>query len=228
MTYEDASRNDSAEPIAPAKARWTAAIALGVAALPHFFLKRPVALYLDGDTTAWLGLAIWVPTFLAAVAIFAGVTLGERAVEAATDSMDVRAAAGSSVPIVVLVALAYLNFDGYQHVGSWSEVALAGGVYAAVFGLGAIFWQGLLQDRALSPLGRPVRLGLVVAAGVAVFAPFALSHDWSTVAHLLVQYAVVYGALAALFEIGLSTLACMGVGALMGLVWAWTHQMTFF
>lgn len=222
------STDSTASPPSTRMATWLALGALCAAAAPHFFLDPPLAFYDAGNTNAWLGLTVWSPTFLSAIALFAGVDAGATVERPLVAQADVRLAAAVATPIAVLAALAALRFDGYQHVGSWSTLGLAMIVYGGVFAVGCFFWQGLLQRRVLAGLPGALRPLVVAALGAALWLPFLAGHPWAEISSTLVEYTIVYVAVAILFELGLSVFGCMAVALLMGVAWAWAHQMTFF
>lgn len=225
---KDKSSNDSASVASRRTATWLALGALAVAAAPHFFLETPLAFYEQPNLSAWLGLTIWSPALLAAAAIFAGVVPNAGVERPVFDSVDARMAAAVAAPIAVLIALGLANFDGYQHVISWSRLSAAMAVYAGVFAVGTFFWQGLLQHRVLQQWPRPARLVAVAAAGAAVWLPFLTHQPWENVGGLLFEHALIYLTLALIFEFGLPVYALMGSAALMGVAFAFAHQMTFF
>ena len=208
-----------------------ALLALGAivaAALPHFFLQMPLGFYVEGNLNGWLGLSIWGPAFLSSVALFVGVDAAARREQPWIDSIDMRMAAAVTIPIAVVAALAVINFDGYQHIGDWGILGLAMLVYAGIFGIGTFFWQGLLQHVVLRDWPALLRPFVAAALGAAIWLPFLAGHPWSEVGEPLAEYGIVYLGLAVLFELGWSVFACAGVGALIGVGYAWAHQMTFF
>jgi hypothetical protein len=225
---QDTSSKNSSAALSRSTAIWLVLGALAVAAAPHFFLETPLALYEQQNASAWVGLTIWSPALLAAAALFAGVAPGARVDRPLLASVDLRMAAALSVPIAVLVVLGFANFDGYQHVISWSRLASAMAVYAGVFAVGTFFWQGLLQHRVLGACPRAGRITGVVIAGAAVWLPFLVHQPWEDVGGLLLEHALVYLALGVLFEVGLPVYALTGSAALIGVAYAWVHQMTFF
>lgn len=208
-------------------------VALGVAAAPHFFLDMPLEFYGAGNMRGWLGLSIWSPAFLGAVALFFGVDMGARVPQPWIANFDLRAAAGIAVPVLVLVMLSYRYLGGFHIVGDWEELGLAMLLYAGTFAIGALFWQGMLQHETLAPLGRYLagrllRIAVIGLVACALWLPFLSKHSFGTVRDTLDGFLIIYLALALLFEVGLSVFACVGVAALMGVAWAWVHQMTFF
>lgn len=202
--------------------------AIIAAALPHFFLETPLGFYTAGNLNGWLGLTVWGPAFLAAIALFIGVDANWRQEPALVESVDARLAALVSAPIAVVAALAAINFDGYQHIGDWGTLGLAMIVYAAIFGIGTFFWQGLVQHKVLGEWPAVVRPLVVAALGAAIWLPFLAGHGWSEVGEPFWEYAIVYLGVALVFEFGWSVFVCAGVGALMGVAYGWAHQMTFF
>jgi drug/metabolite transporter superfamily protein YnfA len=207
---------------------WVALGAIAAAAAPHFFLQTPLGFYGESNVNGWLGLTIWGPTFLAAVALFVGADAGTDTNKPLVDNVDVRMAAAASVPIVVVVALCAINFDGYQHIGDWSKLGLAMAVYGGIFAVGTFFWQAFVQRVVLRGWSSFVRPLVVTALGAALWLPFLVGHPWSKVGEPLAEYAIVYFGLALLYELGLSVWVCMGAGLLMGMGYAFAHQMTFF
>lgn len=210
-----------------------ALVALVVAAAPHFFLDMPLEFYGVGNMRGWLGLSIWSPAFLGAVALFFGVDMNARVAQPWVSSFDLRAAAGIAVPVIVLVMLSYRYLSGFHIVGDWEELGLAMLLYAGTFAIGALFWQGLVQHEILAPLGRNflgrvLRIGVLGLVACALWLPFLSNHSFGTLRDTLDGFLIIYLALALLFEVGLSVFACVGVAALMGVAWAWVHQMTFF
>jgi hypothetical protein len=213
--------------VSPERAHWLVLGALVVAALPHLFLQTPLGFYLEANVNGWLGLTIWAPTFLAAIALFVGAE-ANAGTQPLIANIDMRAAAAVAIPIAAIAVLAWLNFEGYQHVGDWSDLGLAMLVYAGIFSVGTFFWQGLLQHVVLRNSPQLVRAFVVAAAGAALWLPFLANHPFSKVGEPMLEYAVVYLGLALLFELGLTVMACAGVGLLLGVGYAWAHQMVFF
>lgn len=199
-----------------------------VAAAPHFFLETPPGFYGQQNTNAWLGLTVWAPTFLAAMALFMGADATARSPHPLVANVDLRLGAAVVAPIVGGVALCALEFDGFQHVGDWSKLGLAMAVYAGVFAVGCFYWQGLVQRRVLAGWPWVARVALVGAAGVALWLPFLISHTWSSLSTTLAEYAVVFGLLAVVFEVGVSVFGCMAIAIVLGVAWGWAHQMVFF
>ncbi len=218
----------SQPPVARGRAAVVAVLAWLVAAAPHFFLDTPLGFYAQQNLDAWLGLTVWAPTFLGAIALFMGADAGARTPRPLVHSLDVRLAAAVAAPVVGAAALAAVEFDGYQHVGPWSKIGLAMAVYAGVFAVGCLYWQGIVQRRVLAGVPAVVRAVVVAAAGAALWLPFVIGHSWSSIAPTLAEYAIVYGLVAVLFEFGLSVLACMAVALVLGIGWAWAHQMVFY
>jgi hypothetical protein len=214
--------------ITPQRAKWLAIAALVAASVPHFFLETPLGFYFNANVSGWLGLTIWAPTFLAAIALFVGADATAAAKEPVIANIDARMAAGLSIPIAAVGALAYINFEGYQHVGDWADLGLAMLVYAGIFSVGTFFWQALLQNVVLGNAPRLVRPFVVAAAGAALWLPFLAGHPWSKVGEPFWEHAIVYLGLALLFELGLSVFAVAGVGLLLGVGYAWVHQLVFF
>lgn len=202
--------------------------AIAAAGAPHFFLDRPVDLYHAGQTGPWIGLVTWMPTFLAAVAIFCGVDFDTQIDDPLTDSADISLAGAVVIPVVASVGFAWLNFDGYEHIGSWVELAKAMAVYGFAYGLAPLFWQGFFQGYALKAVPAALRVLLVVAAGVAVWAPFGVVLGWDAVSGLLWEHVIIFAALAIIFELGVNVTVVMVSGLLIGVGWAFAHQMTFF
>ncbi|MFP4597049.1 MAG: hypothetical protein ACLFVJ_02280 [Persicimonas sp.] len=227
LSNTDNSDETSTLVLSRSKAIGVAIAALVAAGAPHFFLDTPLAFFAQDNVSGWFGLSIWAPTFLAAVALFAGADLTARSDQPLTHSVDLRMAAGLSLPIVVAVALGAINFDGYQRI-SWGTLSIAAAVYAGVFAVGTSYWQAVVQRELLAgwpPLSRP----LVVAAGAALlWLPFAANHPLEEVGELMAEHAIAYLAVGLLFELGLPVYACMASAAVMGVGFAWAHQMTFF
>lgn len=206
-------------------------IALGAmiaAALPHFFLQTPLGFYGEGNVNGWLGLTVWGPTFLAAVALFIGADATARVEAPLVDNADLRMAAATSVPVLVLAALCVLNFDGYQHIGDWSVLGLAMLVYGGIFAVSTFFWQALVQRVVLDGWPSLVRPVIMTAFGAALWLPFLAGHPWADVSESLLEYAIIYFGVALLYEMGLSVFACAGAALVMGVGYAFAHQMTFF
>jgi hypothetical protein len=202
--------------------------AIAAAASPHFFLERPVEMYLNGQTGPWIGLVTWMPTFLAAVAIFCGVEFSNRAEAPLVDNQDYGLAAAVLLPVLASVGFAWLNFDGYEHIGSWAELGKAMAVYGVAYGVAPLFWQGFFQAYALKSVPAAARILVVVAAGVAVWLPFGLIEGWGAVSGLLWEHVLIFAALAIIFEFGVPVSVAMVSGLLIGVGWAFAHQMTFF
>lgn len=209
-------------------ARRLAWAAIAAAAIPHFFLQLPVEFYEQGNTSAWLGLTVWAPAFLGAIAIFVGAAPNARTDSPVLDSADTRIAAGLCVPIAVVVGLAAINFDGYQRIGEVGALARAMATYAGVFAVGVLFWQSLFQKIALASLPALLRPLVVTAAATALWLPFLHEYDIARLGETLGEYALVHAALAILFELGLPAIGCVGAAVLIGIGWGWAHQMTFF
>ena len=211
---------------------WAAiAVTLGgvvAAALPHFFLEQPIALYKDGQTGPWVGLTTWVPTFLAAVGIFCGADFKSRLDEPLVDSDDGSAAAVVLAPVVATVAFALLNFDGRQHVGAWSELGLAMAVYGATYGLAPLFWQGFVQHHALEKVPWWGRVVIVAVLGAAIWLPYLTTGGWSGIQGLVIEHLILFASLAVVYEFGASVASTMLAGLFIGVGWAFAHQMTFF
>ncbi|MGM0558768.1 MAG: hypothetical protein ACQEVA_20445, partial [Myxococcota bacterium] len=201
--------------------------AIAAAAAPHFFLERPIEMYLNGQTGPWIGLVTWMPTFLAAVAIFCGVDFSNRADDPLVDSPDYGLAAAVLVPVLAAVGFAWLNFDGYEHVGSWAELGKAMAVYGVAYGVAPLFWQGFFQAYALEKVPAILRVFVVTLAGVAVWAPFGVVEGWGEVSGLLWEHVIIFAALALIFEFGVTVSVAMVSGVLIGVGWAFAHQMTF-
>jgi hypothetical protein len=234
MSSKNASEpSKSPAELSPRMVLWISLGAMLVAAAPHFFLATPLEFYGEGNLRGWLGLSIWSPTFLGAVALFCGVDVSARSATPLLKSSNWRSVAGICAPIIVLVIQCYLYFDGYQRVGDWSELGRAMAIYAGIFAVGGLFWQGFVQDRLLADLraGSWTQILLAVAlalVGCALWLPFLANHPFSAISATLSGFLVIYLAVALLFEFGLSLFACMAAAALMGAAWAWAHQMTFF
>lgn len=215
------------------KLRWVVLGAMLAAAAPHFFLNMPVEFYKQGVMRGWLGLSIWGPSFLAAVALFLGVDPGAARANPLLRSHQLRSAALSVAPILVTLLLCLRYFDGYQRVGDWGELGLAMALYAATFAVGSLFWQGLVQHGAWEMDGRgaAARLGvalLVAAAAGALWLPFLTQYSFTQVRETLDGLLIVYLGLSLLFEAGVSVYGCMFAAALMGAGWAWAHQIIFY
>lgn len=226
------SRSESAG-LSPQKLRWVIVGAMLAAALPHFFLNMPVEFYKQGVMRGWLGLSIWGPSFLAAVALFLGVDTSAQRTNPLLRAPQWRAAAQAVTPILVTLLLCVRYFDGYQRVGRWSELGLAMVLYAGTFALGSLFWQGLVQKGAwqMGQRGVAARLGvalLVAAAAGALWLPFLTQYSFTQVRESLDGLLIVYLGLSLLFEAGVSVYGCMLAAALMGAGWAWAHQMIFY
>ncbi len=229
MPRSETDLSDDTSPLvlSRSKATWLAIAAFVAAGAPHFFLDTPFAFFAEENVSGWFGLSIWAPTFLAAVALFAGADLTARSDRPLIQSVDLRMAAGLSLPIVVAVTLGAINFEGYQRI-SWGNLSMAAAVYAGVFAVGTFYWQAVVQRELLAgwpPLVRP----LVVAAGAALlWLPFAANHPFEQIGELMAEHAVAYLAVGLLFEFGLPVYACMASAAVIGVGFAWAHQMTFF
>jgi hypothetical protein len=202
--------------------------AIAAAAAPHFFLARPVELYQNGQIGPWIGLVTWMPTFLAAVAIFCGVDFESSAKDPLVDSTDVGLAGAVLLPVVASVGFAWLNFDGYEHVGSWAELGKAMAIYGVAYGLAPLFWQGFVQAYALKEVPAVARILILTLAGVAVWLPYGFVEGWGSVSGLLWEHVIIFAALAIVFELGVTVTVTMISGFLIGLGWAFAHQMTFF
>ena len=202
--------------------------AVAAAGAPHFFLERPVQLYENGQIGPWIGLVTWMPTFLAAVAIFCGVDFKNSVDDPLVNSTDAGLAGAVVLPILAAVGFVWLNFDPYTHIGSWTELAKAMAVYGAAYGLAPLFWQGLFQAHALQKLPSLARIPIIVAAAVAVWAPYGFIEGWGAVSGLLWEHVIIFAALAIIFELGVTVSVVMVSGLLIGIAWAFAHQMTFF
>jgi hypothetical protein len=225
---DDNSTSENRLNVTPRRAGWLAIGALVAAAAPHFFLNTPLGFHGEANFNGWLGLTIWAPTFLAAIALFVGADANAAVKEPLIGNLDARMAAGLTIPIAAVIALAYINFDGYQHIGDWADLGLAMLVYAGIFSVGTFFWQGMLQDVVIDGVPRLVRPVMAAAAGAALWLPFLAGHPWASVGEPMLEHAIIYAGLALLFELGLSVLSCAGVGLLLGVGYAWAHQMVFF
>lgn len=206
---------------------WLAIGALVAAAAPHFFLDPPLTFFAHENTSGWLGLSIWAPAFLAAVALFVGADAAGRSERPLTQSVDVRMAAALSLPIIVAVALGQINFEGYQNI-SWDTLSWVAVVYAGIFAVGALYWQAMVQREILagwSPLVRPI---VIAAAAALLWLPLWTNHPFEQVGELMAEHAIAHLAVAVLFELGLPVYACMASAAAIGVGFAWAHQMTFF
>jgi|GEM_PF-3989699 len=210
-----------------------ALLALVAAAAPHFFLDMPLVAYEAGNLRGWLGLSIWSPAFLGAVALFFGVDLEARVAQPWLPSVDLRAGAAIALSLLVLVLLTIRYLPGFHVVGDWRELGLAMLLYAGTFAIGVLFWQGLVQQELLGGLRRNIaarllRIALIAAVACALWLPFLSNHPLDMLRQTLDGYLIIYLALALLFELGISVFGCIGIAVLMGVAWAWVHQMTFF
>lgn len=220
---------DSNPPIVSGwKAILVCLLAVGAAALPHFFLDLPIDLYRDGQIGPWIGLTTWIPTFLAAVGIFCGADFRSSFADPLVEESDGRAAAVVLAPIVATVVFALMNFDGNQHIGAWSELGMAMAVYGATYGLAPLFWQGFMQRIALEEVPWWGRTLIVSVLGAALWLPYMTSVGWSGIEGLVIEHLVIFAALAIVFESGATVAATMLTGLFIGLGWAFAHQMTFF
>lgn len=213
--------------------RTAALLALVAAAAPHFFLDMPLVAYEAGNLRGWLGLSIWSPAFLGAVALFFGVDWEARVPRPWLPNVEVRAGAAIAMSVLVLVLLTIRYLPGFHTVGDWRELGLAMLLYAGTFAVGVLFWQGLVQQELLARMGRSaagrlLRVALIAAVACALWVPFLSNHSLDMLRQTLDGYLVIYLALALLFELGVSVFGCLGIAVLMGVSWAWVHQMTFF
>lgn len=212
---------------------WICVGAVFIAALPHFFLDMPISFYQENNLRGWLGLSIWSPAFLASAGLFFGADGSIASKSPLIRQADARLVLSLSAPILVAIYLGAVYFDGYQRVGAWSELGLAMLLYAGIFAIGTLFWQGIFQAHLLGgvkPGGwQRVLVALFVAlVGCSLWLPFLVNYEWADVASTLSGLIGVYLGLALVFEFGLSVFGCAALGGLMGVAWAWAHQATFY
>jgi hypothetical protein len=225
-----ASSNPLPDPVdSTGKLALLTAVAIAIAAAAHFFLNYPTDFIAEGQRRAWLGLTIWAPALLAAFALFMEVSLTERnrppinPIHAAAAAVLVTLAAASA-----LIGL-HIETDYWRPVTWAKSVATAAALYVTVFALGTLFWQGIVQKRLLATLPAPTRPLLTAALGLLLWLPFAPRTGWDTaLTTYLLDYTILYLALAILFELGLQLRWVIAASTLIALAYTWGHQGIFY
>ena len=201
--------------------------AIVVAAAPHAFFRPPLQLHASGEFDGFFGIAAWAPAILAGVAFFFGVEFSSRR----EDAPPLSGAARGTIVMVSLVVLAVVLAQVFEQkwvdmagLRPWGELRVALPMYAGLFALQSLFWQGYVQHRALSGLGRGVRLIATALAPALVLLPFLLNAEAQAVLTLIAVTTLGHAAVAALFEAGFAVRACMAVAAVYGAMFIWFQQ----
>lgn len=219
------------------KLTWFAVAAVIGAAAPHLFLSHPHELYRLGEQQAWIGMTVWAPAFLAAVALFFETGLRGHVVRPAVDAAA-RTAAAVLVPMVVTAVLVSLRHTPDWIPATWlRSLVPAMALYGFVHAVEALFWQGFVQSRVLgaeaaapgAEAGATLVRVLTVTVGTAlVWLPFAQSTGLEAALGGYVLDAALIGlATAALFELGIETRWCMLARGAMGAGLAWAYMNVF-
>lgn len=201
--------------------------AIVVAAAPHAFFRPPLQLHASGEFDGFYGIAAWAPAILAGVAFFFGVEFGARR----RDAKPMSGAARGTLVTVLLVMLAVVLAQVFEPkwvemsgLRPWDELRVALPMYAGLFALQSLFWQGYVQHRTLSGLGRGPRLVAATLLPALVLMPFMLNAPTPSVLTLIGVTTLGHAATAALFEAGFAVRACMAVAAVYGAMFIWFQQ----
>lgn len=216
----------------PSTGRLAALVAAGIAiaGMAHFFLDLPIDFLKDGQGRAWMGLTIWAPSLLAALALFMEVGLKDR-LEVSRISDQIRAAGAVLIPLAALALLAHLHLEpDYWRPVNWKESLLfAAALHTGVFVVGVLFWQGLVQRQLLAEMSPLMRVPLTAALGLLVWVPFIVQTGWErAVEGYLLDYGILYLACALIFELGLQVRFVMVGAAIIGIGYTWAHQGLYF
>lgn len=211
------------------KALWAIALlAIVAAAAPHFFFPPPLRLHMQSVMQGYFGIAVWAPAILASVAFFVGTDLGTRL--PSSHDPTLRTVALVLAPIAYAVALAAVlerYWSDMETMRPWGELLTALPMFAALHGLLAIFWQGLVQRRLLIDWPRPARWLTVVALELCIWAPFLVQAPQDFLGRLLPAMGLQAAIAAGLYEAGAPTWAAVLVRAIMGLAFVWFQQVMF-
>ncbi|MFU8806283.1 MAG: hypothetical protein ACNA8W_20905 [Bradymonadaceae bacterium] len=204
--------------------------AIAVASGAHFFLDLPTDFLREGRRDAWLGLSVWAPSLLASVALFMEVGLKDQLPhKGLSDQLKAGAAVLLSLGAAVLLIHFHIQPD-YWRPSTWMEsVLIAAALHTALFMMGVLFWQGLVQGRLFVHLNPFVRAPLTALLGLVVWAPFIVQTGWERAASgYLLDFAIIYFALALIYELGLQVRFVMGCVVVMALGYTWAHQGLYF
>jgi len=211
------------------KSSWVVAAVAWIAAIgPHFFFSNPLELHMRGDMESWIAIAVWSPAMLAAAGFF---DAGEF-----SDAFDrselarFRAMALVAVPFAVmfLVSSQYRPLWTDMPRRPWDELATALPLFAGLWALTSVYWQGLVQLRLLSSLSPVARVAIVVVAHASIVTPFALHTGIGpAVQGYITSYAVAGLLTAVVFELGASVRATMLIHGILGAMYIWFQQAVF-
>lgn len=202
-----------------------AVVALIAAMVPHFFFATPLKLHMHGEFQLWVAISVWAPAMLAAGGFFDAGSF--------SDSLDPGPLEAFKLPILVGAPFAFLALVAFQYGTLWTdlprrpwdELRYALPLYALLWALLSVYWQGLVQHRLLRDSSAPVRVGLVVAGNVVVGLPFLLNVGMSELLAGYISPVALAAFLAALaFEAGAKVRSVMLLNAFFGMMFIWFQQ----
>lgn len=204
-----------------------AVVAIVAAAAPNYFFTTPFRLYIDGTMKGFYGLSIWAPTILAAAAFFAGTDYFDRLVPA-KPSLNAITVIGTLMWVVFVSQW----FPGYWtniSAPPWDELIKVMPLYAGLFAIQSLFYQGFLQQTILGEKHRYIRVFGPALTAVAIWLPCArhmVDMDTSFNEFLLPAF-VLQSLLSGMTEAGATNARVMAVAAVMGAAWVWFQQGIF-
>lgn len=203
--------------------------AMVVAAAPHAFFAPPLQLHMEGALDGFYGISSWAPAILGGLAFFFGVEFGAKRADA-----GLSVAARGTLLAVLLVVLAIVTAEVFESkwvqmagLRPWEELRVALPMYAGLFALQSLFWQGFVQHRAAAPLSPALRVVVATLLPALLYLPFLLHGTTDAVLALTAVAALSHLAAALLYEAGFAVRACMAASALYGLMFIWFQQAMF-
>lgn len=202
-------------------------VAIIAAAAPNYFFTTPFRLHIDGLSKGFYGLSIWGPSILAAAAFFSGVDYFDRLrpKQKSLDAMTIIA------PLLWFVFVATW-FPGYWTnitTPPWDVLIKVMPLYAGLFAIQVLFFQGLLQQKILGHRHRYLRAFVPGLVAAAIWLP-CVRHmvDMETSFYEFLLPAFVHQSiLSGMTESGATNLRVMIVAAIMGAAWVWFQQGIF-
>ena len=201
-----------------------ASVGILVAALPHAFFPPPLHLHMIGHVDGFYGIAVWAPAILAGVAFFFGVEFGAHRPPDEVRATPERRAAILAVACVVYVVALAEAFGLYDLAPAQTpaDLPLVMAMYAGLWAIESLFWQGVLQHHVLARRSSGARVLAVTVLPVLVLAPFAISGE--AVGAMLFAVALARYIAALAFELGSRVLSCMLLSAALGALFIWFQQ----
>lgn len=213
----------------PTSTRGAAAITVAatlIAAAPHAFFPLPFELHMHGLDDGFFGISIWSTAILAGFAFFFGADFSSRRT---LDSARPETAAAVLVGAVVALAVTYgVIFENFwtdmTDRRPWGELRIALPLYAGLWALGTIFWQGFVQHVVCGALPRVVGVVAAVVGPVFVALPFFVQSDIDSVMRYLAAVCAGHLVTALTYALGFRVAAAALVGAGVGLLFVWFQQ----